>query len=57
MQIPYYTKNVYGMEKTYVKDQEIANTIQTLTGKITIDGSDMRALSALGHTFIRVFEN
>lgn len=57
MEITYYTKNVYGTEKKYIKDEQLANMVRILTSKVTIDDSDMRALSALGHTFIRVFEN
>jgi hypothetical protein len=52
--IEIYNKNVYGVEKTYIKDQTMAVAIQTLTGKITIDARDMKVLEYLGFTFQEV---
>ena len=43
-----YYKDSYGTRYWYVKDQEQANLISTLTGKKTIDETDMRALTKLG---------
>lgn len=45
--IEYYTKNVYGIEKIYVKDDEIAGCITALTTKKTVDEYDMKNLTTL----------
>jgi hypothetical protein len=52
--IEIYRKNVYGTEKIYIKDQTMAVSIQTLTGKVTIDARDMKVLEYLGFTFNEV---
>jgi len=52
--IDYRIKNVYGNEQKYVASEH-AQWIAKLTGKKTIDASDMIALEALGFTFTRVF--
>lgn len=50
MNIQYYTKNVYGIEKLYIKDKTQAEMIRALTGQITISESHLFALQMLGHT-------
>lgn len=52
--IEFYTRNVYGVEHRYIVNEELSNTIQTLTGRKTILKSDMRALEKLGFVFIEV---
>ena len=52
--IDYRIKSVYGNEQKYVASEH-AQWIAKLTGKKTIDASDMIALEALGFTFNRVF--
>jgi len=54
MQIEYYTKNVYGLEKNYVKDTDMARKIQELTGNKTLTEDNMEALEGLGHKFVKV---
>lgn len=54
MQIPFFTKSVYGNEHKYVADPILAQAISALTGKRTIDARDVSALSALGHSFVQV---
>ena len=50
--IEIFRKNVYGLEKIYVKDLRMAGAIRALTGKITIDVKDMANLKFLGFTFL-----
>lgn len=45
--IEYFTKNVYGLEKMYVKDTDTAAVLSALTGKITVDEADMKNLTTL----------
>lgn len=52
--IEIYRKNVYGVEKTYIKDQKTAVAIGELTGKVTIDARDMKCLEFLGFNFTEV---
>lgn len=52
--IDYRSKSVYGNEQKYVASEH-AQWIAKLTGKKTINSSDMIALEALGFTFNRVF--
>ena len=47
-EIEFYTKEVYGLPKKYVVDNELANTIATLTGRKTLLDSDVKALEKLG---------
>lgn len=44
------TKSVYGNDLMYVVSEH-AEAIQNLTGKKTIDASDIKQLKALGFTF------
>lgn len=53
-EIRYYKKNVYGNEHIYIKDIDIADLVQGLTGKKTINISDMQILQALGFTMVQV---
>ena len=46
--INFYKKNVYGVEKFYIVDETQAKLVSTLTGKKTIDESDIGALKSLG---------
>jgi hypothetical protein len=52
--INYRITKVYGNDQMYVASEH-AQSIATLTGKKTIDASDMLALEALGFSFNRVF--
>ncbi len=54
MEIEYYTKQVYGTDMHYIKDQEIHNIVWSLTGRKTITDSDMGLLAKLGCTFTEV---
>lgn len=45
--IEYYKQNVYGVGKTYIKDEKTARLIAVLTKKITIDWADMKAMEEL----------
>ena len=49
MVIPYYIKQVYGVDTFYIQDPSIAQTIRSLTGKKTINIHDINALTKLGH--------
>ena len=48
MKIEYYKKNVYGVENIYIHGAA-AKLVATLTRKITVNMSDLKALSDLGH--------
>ena len=48
MKIEYYAREVYGKKTLYIADANIAYTIKTLTGKKTIDETDVEALKNLG---------
>lgn len=52
--VEYYAKNVYGIEKFYVADQDMWLTISSLTGRTTLALSDMTAFQNLGLTFKQV---
>ena len=52
-----YYKDSYGTRYWYVKDQQQANLISTLTGKKTIDETDMRALTKLGFFINQTMED
>lgn len=52
--IQYYTKNVYGLERIYISDPEIAKNIRVLTGQKTIDTQHIQALIELGFEFEQV---
>lgn len=54
MEIEYYTKNVYGRDHMYVKDRKVAEAIESLTHKKTIDRHDMDAFKSIGHKFKQV---
>jgi len=54
--IEFYKKNVYGLTKIYIKDENTAKNIQTLTKKKTVDERDIEALEALGVVFTQTFE-
>ncbi len=47
MNINFYRKNVYGVQNIYIADPDIAIGIRRLTGKKTVDTSDMGILSDL----------
>lgn len=47
MTIQYYEKNVYGLPKNYIIDEGKAYLFKQLTGRITVDKSDMEILSKL----------
>ena len=54
--IEYYTKSNYGRILMYIKNSEKAEVISRLTGKKTIDESDIKNLQLLGCSFKQVFE-
>lgn len=54
MKIDYYKKNVYGRDYAYVKEKSMAEAIERLTGKKTIDERDMISLAILGCEFNQV---
>jgi len=54
MNIDYIKKQVYGNEMLYIKNETIAATVRSLTGKKTIDQRDIDALIKLGATFTQV---
>lgn len=54
MTIPYYRSRVFGVERMYVKDPTQASAFTRLTGRKTLDESDMRSLSLLGLSFEEV---
>jgi len=55
--IEYYTKSNYGRILMYIKNSEKAEVISRLTGKKTIDESDIKNLQLLGCSFKQVFES
>jgi hypothetical protein len=54
MKINYYIKNVYGLERIYISDPDVAIAIQKLTNQKTIDSRHIEALENLGFTFEQV---
>ncbi|MDE2022451.1 MAG: hypothetical protein KGI71_06085 [Patescibacteria group bacterium] len=47
--IHYYKKNVYGVEKNYMHDADVAEHVHKLTGQTTLSDRHIEALQALGH--------
>ncbi len=54
MKIEYYKKQIYGLDKFYIKDTRTAVLITSLTGTITVSTMDLAILKALGHEVIEV---
>lgn len=54
--IEYYSKEVYGLEKLYVADENTATIISNLTGRKTLSTSDIGALNLLGFTLKQVLK-
>ena len=54
MTIEYFKKEVYGNTMFYVKDKEQREKIESLTGRRTINDTDIKALEFLGHTLTQV---
>jgi hypothetical protein len=52
--IEVFERNVYGNQCLYIRDPELARAIAILTGRKTISGSNMEALSLLGYEFKKV---
>ena len=52
--IQYYTKNVYGLERIYISDPDIAQAIARLTKQKTIDLEHIKSLEILGFEFEQV---
>ena len=50
MNIETQTRSAFGTVRHYVKDEQQADAIKTLTGKLTINDNDMIALMQLGLT-------
>jgi hypothetical protein len=56
MIIQFYVKNVYGVNNMYILDDRQAKLVQTLTGRKTINQSDIEALTELaGCAWVQVF--
>ena len=56
MQIDYYTKSVYGLDKNYAADPTMAAALTALTGTKTLLPEHMEALKALGFTLSLVLQ-
>lgn len=54
MTIEYYTRRDYGTYRHFVVDQEKANLICKLTGKLTLHDDHMRILAKFGVNFKQV---
>ena len=54
MEIKFYTKSVYGVDREYPADEQTAKIYHALTGEKTLRVTAKWALSALGHTFVEV---
>jgi hypothetical protein len=55
MKIQYFRRDVYGNPLFYIVGEQ-AEALRRLTGKKTVDKSDLAALEALGHTTELVHE-
>jgi len=53
-EIEIYRKNVYGIERIYVKDENIAGIFLEITGKKTLDQRTIERLVMLGISFKEV---
>ena len=56
MQIDYYAKSVYGLDKNYAADPTIATALSALTGTKTLLPEHVEALKALGFTLNKVIQ-
>jgi hypothetical protein len=52
--IQVYVKNVYGKDKTYVKDEKLAAALSQLTGHLTLTDEAKKALESIGFSFEQV---
>jgi uncharacterized membrane-anchored protein len=52
--IEYYAKNVYGIERYYVKDEKTAKIFQAITGRKTLEAKDLHNFKELGIEFREV---
>ena len=43
-------RSSFGNQHEYIVDKDIADSVQQLTGKKTVNSYDLAALKALGHT-------
>ena len=48
MNIETQTRSAFGTVRHYVKDEQQADAIKTLTGKLTVNDKDLVALQLLG---------
>jgi hypothetical protein len=55
MRIEWYEKDVYGKATRYLVKGEAQEAVQRLTGKKTVDESDLEALRSLGHEVVQVW--
>lgn len=46
--IKYYIKNVYGVDRIYIKDKDQADAFYALTGSKTVSAAQLAALKILG---------
>lgn len=56
MKISYYKKHVYGVANLYIVDGDFSDAVRKLTGKKTINKSDMKALELFGAEFVEILE-
>jgi hypothetical protein len=54
MRVEYYRTSVYGNERLYVKDGDLAEALFEMTKMRTINHSTIRAMRAFGVEFIEV---
>lgn len=54
MEIEYYTKNVYGRDLKYIKDEKIQQNMERLTGTKALMPYQVECLNILGFTFKEV---
>jgi hypothetical protein len=47
--IQVYSRNVYGIDRTYAIDPLVSDSLQTLTGQRTLSAAQLDALRELGH--------
>ena len=55
--VTYYKKNVYGIDKNYMHDPEVAKHVHRLTGQTTLSENHIAALKGLGHEVTHVPKN
>lgn len=54
MNIEYYIKNVYGIDRIYIKDQKVAEIIARITGRKTLEQIHLNYFKELGINFVEI---